>query len=222
MGKYASVIGIFLIGIIVVITGVYLFLTGGSDPAAFQMASGVTLVGLLVTGIGAIKGRRTMRSVGYFAAYPSESHARQVSQSRDRFLQSGHAQQVMDQAETHHVEQGNMTPGSGDQASAQTSSAASATSAPGERPTPMRPATQLSRSSPVTGATGSGGTPKIVKVIVCPGCGTENQDTDSFCSGCGKKIRPKASKSRSTKAASKKKIKATKKVTKTNTGTRKK
>ena len=220
MGKYASVIGIFLIGVVVVMVGVYLFLTGGSDTTSFQIASAVTLVGLLVTGIGAIKGKRAMKSIGYFAAYPSESHARQVSQSRDRFLQSREAQHVMDQAEVHHVEQGNMTPGSGSQAPSQT---ASTTSEPGGRPTPMRPATQLSKPSPATGSMTSSGGTKIVKVLVCPSCGTENQDTDNFCSSCGKKIRPKASSSRSgsKKSVSKKKIKATRKVTKT-TGTKKK
>jgi len=32
---------------------------------------------------------------------------------------------------------------------------------------------------------------KVIKVLVCPKCGMENQETDKFCYNCGKKLRLK-------------------------------
>lgn len=190
MGKYASVIGIFLVGVVVVVVGVYLFLTGGSDAASFQTASVVTLIGLLITGIGAIKGKRTMRSLGYFAQYPSESHARQVNQAQSRpgARPSGAAQPV--QAAPSQEQSAQVTQPSQPAPSAQQASAAPSTqSSTASRPTPSAPATQVSvpsaKQSPKAAV-------RVVKVIVCPKCGSENQEADNFCFSCGKKIRPKS------------------------------
>ena len=32
---------------------------------------------------------------------------------------------------------------------------------------------------------------KVVKVLICPKCGAENQETDTYCFNCGKKLRLK-------------------------------
>ncbi len=170
MGRYASVLGIFIAGIIVVIAGVLLFLTGGSDPASFQTASIVTLIGLLVTGVGAIKGKRTMKSVGYFAAYPPDTYSRPAQSS---------APIKMDRPPEQSQQPGSQAP-----------QATQATPPQPERPTPTAPATGT--PSPAAGTGAAKHSPaKVVRVLVCPKCGTENQETDTFCSNCGKKLRPK-------------------------------
>ncbi len=43
----------------------------------------------------------------------------------------------------------------------------------------------FSRNNPVTQA----GNEKVVRVLICPGCGAENPETHSFCSECGKLIK---------------------------------
>jgi hypothetical protein len=190
MGKYVSVIGLFLVGIVVVVAGVYLFLTGGSDAASFQTASIVTLIGLLITGIGAIKGKRTMKSIGYFAAYPSESHVRQVSQvsSRTGSQPAGTVQPVQSMS-------------SQDQSATPTTQLTPSTQTAATRPTPNAPATQASGSS---AKQSSKAVAKVVRVIVCPKCGSENQEADNFCFNCGKKIRPKITKSTKSSGSKKK------------------
>lgn len=155
MGKYLSIIGMFVIGIVIVITGVYFFMAYSATPEAMEYQAGVVLmlIGLLVTGVGAIKGKRMMRSVGYFAAYPPDTYSRpaQVAPAQPK--------------------------------------PPAVTQPPGPRPTPLTPVNQPKPSK----APQEKQPPKVVKVLVCPKCGSENQVMDSFCFNCGKKLRPKKS-----------------------------
>jgi ribosomal protein L40E len=153
MGKYLSIIGLFVVGIIIVIAGVYYFITSPANTFEYQLGIILMLVGLLVTGVGAIRGKRTMRSVGYFADYPPEA-----------------------------------PPRSARPAPAQPMPAPEAPSQPpAPRPTPSVPATQPAKA----GTKPAKAPEKVVKVLVCPKCGSENQVTDMFCFNCGKKLRPK-------------------------------
>lgn len=172
MGKYTGVIGLFALGVAVVLIGIYFFLTMGSDTFYFQMASVITLIGLLITGIGAIKGRRTMKSVGYFAEYPPESHARLVQSVTER--QSSELGRTED------------------------STTESQGPAPTIRPTPSEPASAQSAKQ-----SGAKGQVKVVRVLVCPKCGSDNNETDTYCYSCGKKIKIKAKSSSKTKSGSK-------------------
>ena len=178
MGKYTSVIGLFIAGVAVVIVGIYFFITQGSDPFYFQMASVIVIIGLLVVGIGAIKGRRTMRSVGYFAEYPPERHARLVQSVTERKSEElGRTEDSVTEAQ-----------GSG----------------PSVRPTPSEPASaQPAKQSP-------GKEVKVVRVLVCPKCGSDNKETDTYCYSCGKKLKIKAKSSSKAKHGSKTKSKAKK------------
>ncbi len=157
MGKYLSIIGLFVIGVIIVIFGVYYFLTSAVESFEYQLGIVLMLIGLLVTGVGAIKGKRTMRSVGYFAQYPPGTPYRPV-----RPATSQEKPDPESSAQPH---------------------------AP--RPTPSAPATQPAKASPAKSAKAA---EKVVKVLVCPKCGSENQVTDMFCFNCGKKLRPKSAK----------------------------
>lgn len=179
MGKYTSVVGLFALGVAVVIVGIYFFITQGSDPFYFQMASVVVIIGLLVVGIGAIKGRRTMRSVGYFAEYPPERHARLVQSVTER--QSSELGRTED------------------------STTESQGPAPSVRPTPTQPA-----SAQPAKQSGTRGQVKVVRVLVCPKCGSDNKETDTYCYSCGKKIKIKAKSSPKTKSGSKGKSSAKK------------
>lgn len=157
MGKYLSIIGLFVIGIIIVIAGVYYFITSAAETFEYQLGIILMLIGLLVTGVGAIRGKRTMRSVGYFAQYPPGAPARPAP------AQPRPAPE---------------TPPAGSEPPTQT---------PAPRPTPSVPATQPAKA----GAKPAKTPEKVVKVLVCPKCGSENQVTDMFCFNCGKKLRPK-------------------------------
>lgn len=160
MGKYTAVIGLFVVGVAVVLIGIYFFIAMGSEAFYFQLASIITLIGLLITGIGAIKGRRTMRSVGYFAQYPPEKHARLVQSVTERR--------------------------SSDLSTAEDSVTQTQGPEPSIKPTPTEPASsQPAKQSPSNDV-------KVVKVLVCPKCGSENKETDTFCYNCGKKLRVKA------------------------------
>ncbi|MCK4532136.1 MAG: zinc ribbon domain-containing protein, partial [Candidatus Aenigmarchaeota archaeon] len=35
---------------------------------------------------------------------------------------------------------------------------------------------------------------RIIKIVVCPNCGTENETKDRFCYNCGKKLKPEKKK----------------------------
>ncbi|UCD07898.1 MAG: zinc-ribbon domain-containing protein [Candidatus Aenigmatarchaeota archaeon] len=154
MGKYLSIIGLFVVGVIIVIFGVYYLLTSAVESFEYQLGIILMLIGLLVTGVGAIRGKRTMRSVGYFAQYPPGAPPRPVRPA---------------------AAQARPAPGAPVQP-------------PAPRPTPSAPATQPAKASPAKAAE------KVVKVLVCPKCGSENQVTDMFCFSCGKKLRPKSAK----------------------------
>lgn len=157
MGRYLSVIGLFIIGVVIVTAGVYFFLSTGGEGFNYQLGIVLMLIGLLVTGVGAIRGKRTMRSVGYFAQYPPESYMRPQAQAAAR---------PATQPETTPV-------------------AYSAEPQPASRPTPASPATGTKAE------TKEKEPHPVVKVLVCPKCGSENQVTDIYCFSCGKKLRPK-------------------------------
>jgi ribosomal protein L40E len=153
MGRYVSIIGIFVIGLVMVIAGVYFFITGAADSTEYVMGVVLMLAGLLVTGVGAINGKRKMRSVGYFAEYPREP-SRPPGPVREP---------------------------------ARPAPAAQPEQAAPSRPTPAAPATQPRPEAKPQEKPAE----KVVKIIVCPKCGSENQVTDTFCYSCGKKLRPK-------------------------------
>lgn len=157
MGKYLSIIGLFLIGVVIVIVGVYFFITSAVESFEYQIGIVVMLIGLLVTGVGAIRGKRTMRSVGYFADYPPGTLARPPTRARPRPAPAA-------------------------------SAAGPEFRSPVSKPTPTVPATQLAKASPAKEAKPA---EKVVKVLVCPKCGSESQVTDTFCFNCGKKLKPK-------------------------------
>ena len=50
----------------------------------------------------------------------------------------------------------------------------------------MQPAPEVQTSTPKTAEK-----VKVVKVLICPKCGAENQETDTYCFNCGKKLRLK-------------------------------
>jgi ribosomal protein L40E len=163
MNKYLSIMGMFLAGVIMVIIGVYFFLSYGSGSANFQIGLVVMLIGLLVTGVGAIRGKRNMRSVGYFAEYSQQQPTRQAPQMRAA---------------------------PGPEGPETVPEPATEPRPPAERPTPTEPV-KSGRTAAAPGPAAPAAQARVIKVIICPKCGTENQETDTFCFSCGKKLRPK-------------------------------
>ena len=49
MNKYMSVMGIFIAGVVLVVIGVYYFLTSGGEGFNYQLGIVLMLIGLLVT-----------------------------------------------------------------------------------------------------------------------------------------------------------------------------
>ncbi len=166
MGKYMSVIGMFVIGVVIVVLGVYFFMAYSATPGSTEYILGVVLmlIGLLVTGMGAISGKRKMRSVGFFAQYP-DAYSRSAPMMP---VQQAPAQQTPVQPRPAPMVQPS-----------------------GARPTPSTPANQ-----PKPKAIQEKQAPKVIKILVCPKCGSENQISDTFCFDCGKKLKPKKSASK--------------------------
>lgn len=204
--QYLRVLWIFIFGFILVLYGVYMLFSFG-EVGFYTMGASfwVMLIGLLLTGVGSIYGkkklhdpnafrpRRARGGLGMFMAPP------QVPQASQPVQQVQPAQpQSQPQGPPPYLQQ-----------------------APTEtRPNPMRPVLQgaekrveadvkkvatkfahvassvasKAASYQTSGTQAQAAQPpqervKVVKVLICPKCGTENQESDRFCFNCGKKLR---------------------------------
>ncbi len=179
--QYIKVLWIFLFGMVIVLYGVYvLFVFGEVGLYTLGSSFWVMLIGLLLTGVGSIYGKKKLQDPNTFREKPKGGLG--------GFIQS----------------------------TTQPAPAKQLQEAPAEtKPNPMRPvlqgaekrieddvrrvvskgmkiattvATKTSTSQAGSQAASQGNV-KVVKVLICPKCGSENQEQDKFCFNCGKKLR---------------------------------
>jgi len=153
--KYAW---LFVIGVVIVILGIY-FLIGRPPgipqdlivPRSFM----IMIVGLMVTGVGAVYGRNRIRELsGYQPVVPIAEQKIEGPKPEVRLASQENPEPV--QASTQPVLQ------------------------PIEREVPPRVSQQNASSPPKRGGK------RIIKVIICPHCGSENDEKNRFCFECGK------------------------------------
>jgi hypothetical protein len=181
--QYVRVLWIFLFGMVIVLYGVYMLFVFG-EVGLYTLGSSfwVMLIGLLLTGVGSIYGKRKLQDPDTFRPKPKAGLGGFITST----TQPAPAKQLQE--------------------------------APVEtKPNPMRPvlqgaekrieddvrrvvskgirmastvATKASTPSTQAGSQGvSQDEVKVIKVLICPKCGSENQEVDKFCFNCGKKLR---------------------------------
>jgi preprotein translocase subunit Sss1 len=154
---------LFIVGVVVAIIGVYTLL---AMPDIGSVSFLIMLVGLFFTGTGSIYGKRKLRGDYYMTS--EEPGLEKFRKEKPKPV----AEQIPAESE-----QGEEFLEEAEQAEEQRV----------ERP-------EIETSKPVLETTQKPPEEehvKVIKVIVCPKCGTENQETDKFCYNCGKKLRMK-------------------------------
>ena len=179
--RHAKVAWIYFIGVAIIIIGVYIFafypemeivtFDSGFILTGFMFSFVIMLAGLLVTGIGAIHGKRKLREIiiqeyekGPAPAYtaPGEGPKAESSPQEKTSPQTAETGQM--------PVEGAATPDPVEQAP-QTQE---------EKPQEIREEEEPEAQ-------------RVIKVLICTKCGAENKERNIFCYHCGKKLRIKKS-----------------------------
>jgi len=177
--KHAKVAWIYFIGVIIIVIGIYIFafypLLDFYGITGFILSFIIMLAGLLVTGIGAIHGKRKLREMiiaeyeeGPASTYPATGEDPKTG------AQPTEPQPIETQ--------------SPEETSPQTTETSQM---PVKEAATPEPAEQI----PKTEETESDYEPeaqRVIKVLLCPKCGAENKERNVFCYHCGKKLRMKS------------------------------
>jgi len=163
LGHFLRSAWLFIVGVAVSIIGVYTLLAMPDIGSASFL---IMLVGLFFTGTGSIYGKRKLRGDYYMTS---------EEPGLGRFRKEK-PKPVTEQAPTE-TDAGEEFLEEAEQAEEQRV----------ERPEikTAKPVLETREEPPEEEHV------KVVKVLVCPKCGTENQETDKFCYNCGKKLRLK-------------------------------
>ncbi len=180
--QYLKVLWIFLFGMVIVLYGVYvLFVFGAVGLYTLGSSFWVMLIGLLLTGVGSIYGKKKMQDPntfrqkpkgglgGFISSTPQQAPARQLQEAPTE--PKNPMRPVLQGAEKRIEEDVRRVVSKGMRIASTV-------------------ATKASTPSTQAGSQGaSQGEVKVVKVLICPKCGSENQEIDKFCFNCGKKLR---------------------------------
>jgi len=122
----------------------------------------IMLVGLFFTGAGSIYGKRKMRGEYYMTSEEPDTGKKEKPKPISKPAEAGETEEFLEEVEQ----------------------AEEKRTEPPEIET-TKPAFETTQKPPVEEHV------KVIKVIVCPKCGAENQEMDKFCYNCGKKLRLK-------------------------------
>ncbi len=178
--QYVKVLWIFLFGMLLVLYGVYvLFAFGAVGLYTLGSSFWVMLIGLLLTGVGSIYGKKKLSDPdtfkpkprgglgGFIASTPQPAPAKQLQEAPTE--PKNPMRPVLQGAEKRIEDDVRKVVSKG-----------------------MRIASTVATKASTSQASGqatSQGEVKVVKVLICPKCGSENQEQDKFCFNCGKKLR---------------------------------
>jgi ribosomal protein L40E len=154
---------LFIVGVAVAITGVYTLV---AVPAVGSASFIIMLVGLFFTGAGSIYGKRRLRGEYYMTSEEPDIR---------RFGNEKPAQPI--KPATTGTEESEEFLEEAEQAEEQRVEAPKIEAS--------KPVLETTHEPPEEEHV------KVIKVLVCPKCGSENQETDVFCFKCGKKLRLK-------------------------------
>jgi len=188
--QYLKVLWIFVFGMILVLYGVYMLIAFGA-VGLYTMGSSfwVMLIGLLLTGVGSIYGKKKLLDPNTFKAKAGgglgsfiQSTPQVVAQQPVKELQEAPSEikanpmrPVLHDAEKRIEQDFKRVVSKGIRMASTVASKASTAAA--------QASTQDLQSTPAQEPV------KVVKVLICPKCGSENQEADRFCFNCGKKLR---------------------------------
>ncbi len=154
---------LFIVGVAVAIAGVYTLLY---MPEIESGSFLIMLIGLFFTGAGSIYGKRKMRGDYYMTSEEPEIAKKEkpkpLSAPSELTGAEEESEEFLEEAE---------------QAEEQRVESPKIET--------QKPALQTVQKPPEEEHV------KVVKVLVCPKCGSENKETDKFCYNCGKKLRLK-------------------------------
>jgi len=188
--QYLKVLWIFLFGVILVLYGVYmLFVFGEVGLSTMGSSFWVMLIGLLLTGVGSIYGKKKLQDPNTFRPKPGGGGLGSFIRSTPQVAAQQPAKEL--QEASTEVKTNPMTPVLHN-AERRIEDDVKRVVSKGIR----MASTVASKASTATSSQTSSQTQsnqqenvKVIKVLICPKCGSENQEVDKFCFNCGKKLR---------------------------------
>lgn len=184
---------LFILGAVLALIGMYTLLTRpdmGSNPFI------IMLMGLFFTGTGSIYGKKKLREGEPMVSSPDAGQIPATTQApqgagvqqagtqpqspTEEFLES--AEDATEEEVVRQAPEKSREPAARPGQPPQQTSPAQQPASPAQQPAPAK--------------TGDKAEAKVIKIMVCPKCGAENQPTDKFCYNCGKKLKPDKKKSR--------------------------
>jgi len=162
--KYLKVAGLSIAGFALVFIGLYMIAFANAGPIGFGLMMG----GLLLSTIGGIYGKKKL-----LEQIPETS--RQMEQIKENVVSQLKPQKEADPP------QEISRPDEPPEQKPLPKQAANAEPKPETELKPIIRTVQVQAEGALK--------PKLVKVMVCPGCDTENPPTNMYCSKCGKRLR---------------------------------
>jgi len=172
--KYMKIAGMSVAGFALVFIGLYMIIFASSGPTGFGLMMG----GLLLTMIGGIYGKKKLMEGD--SGQQSSVDSRQIDQIKQNVV----SQLRPSQKEADPPEEMPDPPGEPEQKPLPKQAAKAEAKIQPETAQEPKPIIRM-----VQAPSAEGTKPKLVKVMVCPSCDTENPPTNMYCSKCGKRLR---------------------------------
>lgn len=166
--RYARVMAVYLIGLIMIIAGVYIFLEG-SSPEMMSNSFYLMLAGLAVAVVGSSYGRRRIHNPRFKEAIEHDKKKGDLKR----------LEKVRKRAEKRIGKGRKAEPKYGPE---KVAPAQSQPYKPAYQPYQPYAAPSQPVAAPTTG---------VIKIVICPHCGEENKSDAMFCDKCGRRLRPR-------------------------------
>ena len=169
--RYLKATGIFILGAIVIVYGLYTFFTESSTET-MNNSFYIMVIGLLVSGIGSRYGHKKLRSPEFRKAVDEERKEKDLRKREKEMERKKQAKEKKREEEANKKELSKQADRIEEKKDA--------------KPVPSEKEEQVKGAAPDEPPKGG-----VIKILICPFCGEENKYTAIFCDRCGKRLRPK-------------------------------
>ncbi len=182
-------IWLFLLGIVVSVIGLYCFVfRPDMGPNSFT----VMLIGLFFTGTGSIYGKKKLREGPPMVSAPAQQKT--IFQQPQQTY-PGYSPREMPSQPTGMQAQPRAIPAELEGSPEEEFLEVAEETVESEIPVPVKPMKVEKPEIPAK-PMARPKEAKIIKIVVCPNCGTENETMDKFCYSCGNRLKPEKRKVR--------------------------